>query len=411
MVDENGLVIVHEDPSKVRVVGNPGRYATTCHVSVEGALRDGSVVVREYVNSRDAEFGPSQTLRIERLDQERPRILRDDRRSPTRSGYLAVRARDSIKARCGGFSGRTEVVATAEALSSSLSIDGTLDLKRTVQDVERDADGNWSFLIDHGAFRDVVLRDHASNLEFLGGFEGFNGDWSGTIEQSHGRAVLVRMGQFDEGWERETRFFLVNGPEDEHLTNVFHPVPPLLPLTPDWALIRGYHDPDTEPRVFLLRVGAGNQLTPVDDLDLGAWCFVSRVYAAIDGSVHVDIVSIERSSRWDAFSLFVHRRRLDPKTPALVEREGRSRVQLVTPLDLDAVTAWTPVAGNLIAIGYRSRRCEIIELPDKPGIHGKSVRAEAFLTCSSDSMVAYDYLQRKYLAVASGDRLEWFEVP
>ncbi len=115
----------------------------------------------------------------------------------------------------------------------------------------------------------------------------------------------------------------------------------------------------------------------------------------------------------DGEILSVHNRQLDTRTPALKEIEAACQVVLCDRSQEDQATCLTRIDDRRIAVGYRSRRCEVIELPTHPGRNEneKVVYAVGYTPDTPNSMILSRGPEGDYLVVTTAQGVFWFKYP
>ncbi len=411
LIDSFGGFIIGAERRERLKFGKPGRKAVVRWVSITGALKDGSVAVEEFENEREPEFPPHHfTTIVERGGRSR-QLRRPRQWWITSTGHLAWATRSGVKSRRGVATGAIEPVVTAEELREFLSLPAEQRISGSIRGVECDHEGTWSILVMHGDCVDAVQRTKEGQLICCGGYEGIPHQWDASLAQVYQTVALIAFTYEDQD-SREIEWGMVDGSREADMPQDIKVTAPLIPSVSGWFLIRARNGATAPRSVYLSRTGTYD-FTPVDDLDLGPDSFSLRSIEAIDGTLRVDIGDLVRDTNSGAVRLVIHRRRLDPDTPALVESENKSWTCLVAPGERDDVSFCKPIGDSRLAIGYRSCRCEIIEVPShQEGLPERRVLATGYLLSPADSMaIARGPGGVQFLLVAAGERVEWFKIP
>ena len=416
LIDRFGGFIIGAERRERLEFGRPGREAVVRWLSIAGALKDGSVVVEEFENIRDPEEPRSPSLQstfiLERGGQSRrPDCFERWRWWITSTGHLAWATESGVESGLDVSMEAIESVATAEELREFLSLPAEQWISGSIRGVECDHEGTWSILVMHGDCVDAVQRTKEGQLIYCGGYEGIPHQWDAFLAQVYQTMSVIAFTDEDQD-SREIPWGMVDVSREADMPQDIRMTAPLIPLGSGWFLIRA-HNGATAPRsVYLSRTGTYD-FTPVDDLDLGPDSFRLRSIEAIDGTLRVDIGDLVRDTNSGAVRLVIHRRRLDPDTPALVESENKSWTCLVAPGERDDISFCQPIGDSRLAIGYRSCRCEIIEVPSHhEGLQERRVLATGYLLSPANSMaIACGPGEEQFLVVAAGERVERFKIP
>ena len=405
LISETGALIADADPRQHIRIGSPSRDDSVASSSVLGVLRGGSVIAARYVFSAsggDDSFGRSYHLEHLGCARKLP-----DHMHWTRTGCLVNETSDSIEFSRSGLEGVFERLVTMDAIRDLLGLQNGSDVR--LADIEQDCSGAWILLIRHDRQISLIYRDAGSNPRNVGCFDDLEDGVYYEIERFHRSAALIYRNVDDNIGSRERTWFLADSGEwfVEPQTACGLSAS-LLPLAGDWCLIWETRD-HSEPRggACLYRPGSRSLPVPVNNLFLTSRTDTVKVNPQDNGKAHISIAVLEA----DELALVVHHRKLEPHTPALIETQRPSQIELCGKDKQDRVTCWTMIDDRRIAVGYLSRRCEIIGIPGQPGICKKVVQAVGFTSDVPNSMKVSRVGKETYLVIAAGENISWFGLP
>ncbi len=404
LISETGALIADADPRQHIGIGSPSRDDSVASSSVLGVLRGGSVIAARYVFSAsggDDSFGRSYHL--EHLGRARKL---PDHMHWTRTGCLVNDTSDSIEVSRGGLDGVFELLVSKDELRNLIGLQEEFNVR--LADIEEDRSGAWILVICHDRWVFLVNRDGNGELSYGGCFDDPEGDYK--IEGFYQSAILISRNLYDDydrvcdrGLSLIDSGELVVGPQ-----NAYGVRASLLPLAGGWCLVwQTRWGSEPQGRAHLYQIGSRVPPAPVDDLLLTWSADTVKVNPQDNGKAHISIAVLEA----DGLALVVHHRKLEPHTPALIETQRPSQIELCGKDKQDRVTCWTMIDDRRIAVGYLSRRCEIIWIPSQPGICKKVVQAVGFTPDVPNSMKVSRVGKETYLVIAAGENISWLGLP